>query len=332
MSFLSVLIVTFNNELTIRDCLSSLQRQSWKDSEIVLVDNDSTDGTRDVVDTIHTLSPFRIKRFYLDRNLGFAGGNNFGLQHASGTYIALLNPDGIADPLWLEKLSSAMDEHREVGVCASKMIAYGTDRIDSAGDGYATSLKGFKRGEGESIEGYRQPEFVFGACAGAGLYRKTMLDQIGFFDPDFFLIHEDTDLNFRAQLAGWKILYVPEAIVYHKVRSSIGAMSDLAVYYTLRNSELVRIKNVPWPFFLFCLPEFIISLFTEFFYFGIRHRRIRLFSRAKRDVLRILPATLRKRGAIMKRRKVKNGGLFKIMTPVWERDFFEKKLKKLFQG
>ena len=88
-----------------------------------------------------------------------------------------------------------------------------------------------------------------------------MLEQIGFLDTDFFLIHEDTDLNFRAQLAGWKVLYVPTAIVHHKVRSSIGIMSDMAVYYSLRNSELVRIKNVPFGVFLRCFPEFILGCY-----------------------------------------------------------------------
>src|SRR5208337_3264167 len=106
-------------------------------------------------------------------------------------------------------------------------------------------------------DGFNREEYIFGACAGAALYRRSMLDEIGFLDDDFFLIHEDTDLNWRAQLSGWRTLYVPSALVYHKVRSTIGPMSDISVYYTLRNSELVRIKNIPCPLFLLCLPSFL---------------------------------------------------------------------------
>lgn len=104
-----------------------------------------------------------------------------------------------------------------------------------------------------------------------------MIEEVGFLDEDFFLIHEDTDLNFRAHLYGWKVLCVPTAIVHHKVRSSIGHMSDMAVYYTLRNSELVRMKNIPISLCLNCLPEFILGMVTEFLYFAIKHRRMLLY-------------------------------------------------------
>ncbi len=273
-----------------------------------------------------------IKLVPLDKNLGFTGGNIEDSKHANGDYIALLNNDVEVDNYWLEELVIAMDSHLDVGTCASKMIVHGTNVIDSAGDGYATSLKGFKRGEGESSKKLTRQEYVFGACAGAALYRRKMLDGIGFFDEDFFLIHEDTDLNFRAQLMGWKILYVPTAIVYHKVRSSIGRMSDMAVYYTLRNSEFVRIKNVPFGIFLKCLPEFIIGMLTEFVYFAIRHKRFRLYFKAKMDALKMLPKMIKKRKVIMKHKKVSNNYLHSIMTSVWQGDFLKAKIKKLFYG
>ena len=125
-----------------------------------------------------------------------------------------------------------------VGICASKLIVYGTNIIDSAGDGFSTSLKGFKRGEGENATLYNKRENVFGACAGAAIYRRKMIEEIGFLDEDFFLILEDTDLNLRAQRHEWKVLYVPEAIVFHKVGYSIGNKSDKSYYYALRNNKL----------------------------------------------------------------------------------------------
>jgi hypothetical protein len=225
-----------------------------------------------------------------------------------------------------------LESHPEVGICASKMIANGNNVIDSAGDGYATSLKGFKRGEGEKVEKCNQSEYVFGACAGAALYRREMLREIAFLDEDFFLIHEDTDLNFRAQLHGWKVMYIPTAIVYHKVRSSIGKMSPMAVYYTLRTSEFVRIKNVPLGVFIRCFPEFIIGILTEFIYFAIKHKQLRLYLKAKIDAIRMLPKMLKKRAVIMKKRKVSHRYLLNMMTPVWQKDFLISKIKKFLQA
>jgi GT2 family glycosyltransferase len=213
------------------------------------------------------------------------------------------------------------------------MIVHGTGFIDSAGDGYATSLKGFKRGEGELSHKYDVEECVFGACAGAALYRRKMLEEIGFLDEDFFIIHEDTDLNLRAQLAGWKVKYVPSAIVHHKVRSTIGHMSDSAVYYTLRNSEFVRIKNIPLPVFLRCLPGFLLGVLSEFIYFGLKHRRMVTWFRAKMDALKALGRMLPKRRRIMKElRKADNDYLYGLMTPVWEKEFLVSKLKKFIRG
>lgn len=333
-SRISIIIVNYNGQKIIIDCLKALDKQSFQDFEIIVVDNHSSDNSLYEINIFLQQSPLsaRVKLIVLDKNTGFPGGNIKGLQCASGQYIALLNNDTEADEHWLEELFSAMNSNPEVGICGSKLIVYGTETIDSAGDGFATSFKGFKRGEGEQASFYDKREFVFGACAGAALYRRAMLDEIGFLDEDFFLIHEDTDLNLRAQLAGWKVLYVPTAVVHHKVRSSIGHMSDMAVYYTLRNSEFVRIKNIPLSFFLRCLPTFVLGTISEFFYFAIKHGRPFLYFRAKLAALQMLPAMLRKRKAIMKAKRASNRDIMAIMTPVFEKKFFKSKLRKLLHG
>lgn len=335
MPHVSVIIVNYEGrDLTI-NCLKALNTQSFKDFEIIIVDNCSTDNSLQEVRKFKeksVLSHHPMAIVPLNRNEGFAGGNLAGLNEAKSEYIALLNNDTEPDKDWLCNLVSGMENNPDVGICASKLIVYGTNAIDSAGDGYATSLKGYKRGEGEDRLKYDRQEYVFGACAGAALYRQKMVEEIGFFDDDFFLIHEDTDLNLRAQLAGWKVIYVPAAVVYHKVRSSIGHMSDTAVYYTLRNSEFVRIKSIPCSILLRCLPEFIIGTITEFLYFALKHRKLRLYIKAKLDVLKALPKMLRKRRAIMKKRKVSSGYLYSIMTPVWSRDFIKLKAEKFFKN
>lgn len=330
MPKVSVIILNYNGKELIIDCLHSVERQRFQDFEVIVVDNGSSDGSVSEINKFlkdsHIIS--NAKLIPLDKNFGFTGGNIEGLRYCSGKYIILLNNDTVVDENWLYELVGAIDSHPEVGICASKLIVYVTDVIDSAGDGYATSLKGYKRGEGEDSKRFSQQEYVFGACGGAALYRREVLDDIGFLDEDFFLIHEDTDLNFRAQLAGWKVLYVPTAVVYHKVRSSIGYMSDKAIYYTLRNSEFVRIKNVPFLVFLRCFPEFFIGMITEVIYFSIKHKKIGLYLKSKLDVIKMLPVMFKKRRCIMKKKKVSNKYLYGIMTSVWGKEFLKLKIKK----
>lgn len=325
----SVIVVNYNGISVIKDCLQSIIAQTFKDFETIVVDNCSTDES---IKLIRFMFP-SVTLIELKKNIGFAGGCNIGIKNSRGQYIALINNDAIAEPLWLQQLVNAADRHPDVGICASKLIAFGTNVIDSVGDGYATWLKGFKRGEGEDKERYDQMEYIFGACAGAALYRRNMLEEVGFFDEDFFLIHEDTDLNFRAQLAGWKVMYVPSAVVYHKVRSTIGHMSDAAVYYTLRNSEFVRIKNIPLLLFIKCLPEFILGIISEFLYFVVRHKKLKLYLKAKIDVIKFFPKMLRKRRDIMENvKKVDNRYIHSVMASIWDKEFFIMKIKKFLCG
>ena len=334
MARVSVIIVNYNGKGVILNCLKALEGQSFRDFEVIVVDNNSVDDSLNEIQNFleeSSIASF-VKLIPLDKNSGFARGNLEGLKHTKGKYIALLNNDTEPDMRWLEELVKTMGDDPDIGICASKLMVYGTDVIDSAGDGFSTFLKGFKRGEGNDIFLYKESVYVFGACAGAALYRRKMLEEIGFLDENFFLIHEDTDLNVRAQLAGWKVLYVPTAIVHHKVRSSIGQMSDMAVYYTLRNSEFVRIKNIPAGVFLRCLPEFILGIIIEFIYFAIKHKQFRLYLKAKTDALQMMPKMLRKRAEILNNRKVSNKYLISIMTPVWKWSYLKSKIRKLVNG
>jgi GT2 family glycosyltransferase len=325
----SILTVTYNSSLTIERCLLSLNNQSFKDFEVLVVDNDSKDKTTDVIESIRPHLNFNLTLFSSHENLGFAAGNNFLLSHAQGKYIALINPDAFAQPEWLENLITTQTHNPDVGICASKLLRSDSDKIDSAGDSFSTVLKAFKRGEGRKNHLYGKSGRVFGACAGAALYRREMLDKIGFFDEEFFLIHEDTDLSFRANLAGWKVIYIADAIVYHKVHASIGKMSDIQIYHTLRNSEFVRIKNISMKTFLRHFPAFLIGVLVEFIYFVLLHRNAKTYLRAKRDALKKLPLMLEKRKALAPYRKV--GKTEEVeLTPIWNHEFFFSKLKRLF--
>lgn len=321
----SIIIVNYNGKHLLKECIQSILNQSYPSIEIILIDNASQDGSVELVAALF----HDVKVVKLQTNTGFSGGNLEGLKYATGDYIMLINNDVVVDKDCISNLTASMEKHPDVGIGAAKILVYGKDSIDSAGDGFSTSLKGFKRGEGLQSNNYDKEEYIFGACAGTAIYRRSMIDEIGFFDDDFFLIHEDTDLNFRAQLGGWKVLYIPSAVVYHKVRSTIGNMSDTAVYYSLRNSELVRIKNIPSWIFLRCFPAFILGVILDFLYFSIKHRKAGIYLKAKIDAMRLLPKMLKKRKLIMSKKMVANKYIGSLMTPLYEKEFFLTKLKKL---
>lgn len=329
MKKISIIIVNYNGKHLLESCLESVYNQSFENIEIIFVDNASRDDSTGYVN--HAFPAVKIVP--LTANIGFAGANNEGLKHASGDYIMLLNNDAEGEKDCLQNLYAAMEADPEIGIAAAKMVVSGKDIIDSAGDGFSTLLlKGFKRGEGENIGKYDRQEYVFGACAGAALYRRKMFEEIGFFDEDFFLIYEDTDLNFRAQLAGWKALYVPSAIVHHRVRSTIGNMSDAAIYYSLRNSELTRIKNVPIGFFLRYSPFYVICTLFEFIYFAMKHSKLKVYIKAKSDAAKLLPRMLGKRKRIMMSRKVDNRYFYELLSPCYEKEYFISKFKKFMSS
>ena len=324
----TILIINYNEPELTFDCLNALKKQIFKDFDIVLVDNGSSHELVNALKKFISQMHLKITFLPLSVNLGFSGGNNKALEKSTGKYIALLNNDALPEPNWLAELVSAMDADPEIGACASKILVYNSDIIDSAGDGFLRSLKGYKRGEGEDKNKFSKKEYVFGACAAAVLYRKKMIEEIGFLDEDFFLIHEDTDFNFRIQLAGWKVLYIPDAIVYHKVRSSIKRHSYTETFYTMRNSYLLKIKSIPLSILIYCLPEVLISIFMEFLYFCIKHRQLKLYFRAIGSAIILMPIMLKERKFILKTRKVDNKYLLKMMNPVLGKGVLRTKIKK----
>src|SRR5215831_20057187 len=193
----SIIVVNWNGERFLKDCLGALTCQSYPNYEIILVDNGSSDNS---IRFVRQNFP-EVKVIALGENNGFTGGNAAGLEIAQGAYIALVNNDARADKVWLENLMQPMLRDPTVGICASKLIFENTQAVNSAGDGVTTAGVGFNRGLGADAVNCNESEWVFGACGAAVLYRRCMLDEIGFLDEDFFLYDEDTDLNFRAQLA-----------------------------------------------------------------------------------------------------------------------------------
>lgn len=245
MPRISVLIPNWNGLQHLETCLSALERQTFRDFKTIVVDNASSDGS---VAFIRREYP-HVKIIELPENRGFAGACNAGMRQARGEFLVLLNNDTEVDPGWLAAIVDAFERHPEAGIVASKMLLFDRrDVLHAAGDFYRADGIPGNRGVWEPDQGqYDQEVYVFSACGGAAAYRRAMLDEIGLLDEDFFYSCEDVDLAWRAQLAGWRTVYTPAAVVYHKLSATGGGTT--ASFYDGRNFLYLIAKNYPTTLF-----------------------------------------------------------------------------------
>jgi len=298
----SVVIVNWNGRHQLEECLDSLGGQTFKHFETIVVDNGSKD---DSAAWVRKGFPW-VKVMALPENTGFCHANNLGYAISQGRFIALLNNDTTVEPDWLFCLYNQMKKDERIGICASCIVRYDDpNMLDAAGDGYDFSGVGFRRGHGEWADRYKQNGDVFGACAAAAMYRKSMLEKIGFFDEDFFAVGEDIDLSFRAKMAGYRCVYVPDAIVHHKVSATVGVGSDFQIYQSRRNVEYVYFKNMPLMLIVLALPMHILyNLLT--FAQAVGQGRLPVFLKAKQDFLMNFRKVCKKRKAIQMQRKIRS--------------------------
>lgn len=240
---ISVIIPNWNGACHLPDCLDSLAAQTCTDFEIVIVDNGSEDESLELLARDFPQVPV-IRN---EQNLGFSAAVNCGIKATEGEFVVLLNNDTRAEPNWLQRLLDAMDDVPDASFAACKMLRYDPPHdIDAAGDRYSLWRgSGINIGTGEPRDRYDRPAWVFGACAGAAIYRRELFEDIGLFDEDFFLIFEDVDFSLRAQVAGHRCLYVPEAIVYHKRGASTDTRCPQVDARAIRNLIWVGGKNLP---------------------------------------------------------------------------------------
>lgn len=249
----SIIIVNWNGRSLLETCLPAALAQTYPSANVIVVDNGSHDGSAAWIAARYP----QVRLICNSTNAGFAAANNQAIATSSAPYLALLNSDAAPETDWLDEMVRAMESDERVGACAPRILRWDDHGvIDSLGlsidrSGTAWEWQSGQRADRDTATAVRA---VFGASGAACLLRRAMLDDIGAFDEDFFCYLEDADLAWRARLAGWRCLYVPTAIVYHRHSASSGEASPFKGYHLGRNKWWMILKNYPWPDVLLNLP------------------------------------------------------------------------------
>ncbi len=315
-ALISVIIPNWNGAHHLPTCLDSLRRQTHPRVEVILADNGSTDPSLDLLKRDYP----EARVLTLGENRGFTGACNAGIRAAQGEFIALLNNDTETDPRWLEEVNAAFRRHPEAGIVASKMLLFDRrDVLHTAGDFYRLDGVPGNRGVWQKDAGqYDREEYVFSANGGSAAYRRTLLDQVGILDRDFFFSCEDVDLAWRAQLTGWRCVYAPRAIVYHKLSATGGGAT--ASFYDGRNMIYLLAKDYPgdlWRTHGWAILRAQLRITAEALR-AWRGEAARARLRGQLAGLLGLGPMLRKRRAVQASRTVSRAYLEEILTPIDE--------------
>jgi GT2 family glycosyltransferase len=307
----SIIVVNWNGDAILEECLSALEKQNHRNFEILVVDNGSTDSSREILNH-HP----KVRAILNAVNRGFGPANNQALLESKGEIIALVNNDTVLDPNWLLQIVQPLKTDSDVGMCAGKTLSYfERDIIDNTG--HLLYWDGVNRGRGRMQKDEGQFDSTRSALFPSGcacVFRAETLRQVGFFDEDFYLYGDDTELGLRVRLAGWNCAFVPSAIAYHRYSASSNAYDPMKFYFVERNRFWVAIKYFPAELLvlnpLFSIARWIfhaIALFAgrgvsgEFSRSQNRASLFRLWFRAQVSAWKAAPKFLRKRRELFRK-------------------------------
>jgi len=323
---ISIIILNWNGKKVIEACLNSVKKQSYKNLEVVVVDNASSDGSREFISKNFP----EVKLITSRVNLGFDGGNNVGIKQAKGEFLMMLNNDTLLTPNCIEELKNSIQKDKRFGACASKVLLDGGENlIDVAG--LAICLDGMSIGRGrlENNDKFQEEEEVFFASDCACLYRREMIEDIRLpdeiYDEDFFAYADETDMGWRARLAGWRCIYNPKAIVYHCHSASTSNYSAFKAFLVERNRIWVAIKSFPlsiillgllYTFKRYCFQAYGALLNRgaagKFTQQAPKAELIKILLKAHISAVLGLPKMLRKRRLIFKKKCISNREVFEL--------------------
>ncbi|MEW6407243.1 MAG: glycosyltransferase family 2 protein [Patescibacteria group bacterium] len=312
MPFVYIIILNWNGLKDTIECLESLKKITYSNYKMIVVDNGSKNDEGRILkekfgDYIHLIKN--------DKNYGFAEGNNIGIRYAiknGADYVLLLNNDTVVEPNFLDEMVKTIEinKHKKVGAIAAKIKNYFRKNIiDTAWiEVKKTSVLNAAGYQEKDSFKFNERKFVFGASGGCALYKKSMLEDLycrnGYYlDNDLFAYYEDIDLAWRAQYLGWKCIYEPTAVVYHKHSRSLGEDSPLKAYLRVRNHILVLFKNLP---VLLFIKYFIIIMIVQLHKYIVFRRNLYMVLKSQIDAIKKLSYFYKKRKLILKNLDTKN--------------------------
>ena len=261
----TIVIPNYNGKHFMEPCLSSLSEQTYKDFHILVVDNASSDGSIEYMEENYP----DIELIKLQKNYGFSKAVNIGIQHSRTPYVILLNNDTTVDTRYVEEMVKAIEKSPKIFSVSSKMIQmYHPELIDSAGDLYTLLGWGVCRGCGRPVSNYTKYDEIFTACAGAAIYRRSVFDEIGYFDENHFAYLEDIDIGYRARIYGYYNMYCPTALVYHVGSGTSGSKyNSFKVKLAARNNLYLNYKNMPALQLVLNFIPLAIGYFVKYLFF-----------------------------------------------------------------
>jgi len=250
----SIIIVTYNNKDDIEECLDSILNQTYKNFEIIVVDNASKDGTPDIVQRKYPT----VRLIRSPKNLGYAGGNALGLKFARGDYIVILNPDTVVDKNWLRELVSVANMDDKVGIVGACVLLYDRpDRINALGNILHFTGLVFCNAFYEPYDKYKEKDHFLALPSGAAfLVKRKVIEEVGFMDEPFFMEFSDTDFAVRAILKDWRCIVTRNSIVHHKWKPK---MTPERLFVLERNRLLLLMRTFNRRLLAILLPSLLLT-------------------------------------------------------------------------
>lgn len=269
-TLVSVIIPNYNSKQYIEQCIDSLKNQTFHNFDIIVVDNASKDDSAKIVEEKYP----DVRLIRLSENFGFSRAVNEGISASKAEFVLLLNDDTKADEHFVEKMYAAISSDDKIFSASAKMVQmFAPEKLDGAGDLYSALGWAYARGKDKSVNNKRfnKPCDIFASCGGAAIYRKSILNEIGYFDEFNFAYLEDIDIGYRARIYGYRNVYQPEAVVYHVGSAVSGSRyNDFKVRLSARNNIYIVFKNMPIPQLILNLPILLIGFGIKAVFFTLK--------------------------------------------------------------